>query len=162
MRPLARLRLIPVLERFQQLVCQLGREARPARVEIVQLLAVALTYLSVVATDGSLIVREVIRRGGAARQEIAATIADTTVQAASDSALTPGDASADATPGSARTPAAAVAMMLGFLFIAPVMIGFSSPLHLLIVGFALYEAWKLNRTPVFAISGPHRLATPAP
>jgi hypothetical protein len=40
----------------------------------------------------------------------------------------------------------------------PVLIGLQSPLHFVIVAFALYEAWKLNRMPAFTITGPFQIA----
>lgn len=128
-----------------------------------QALAIALTYLAVVVTDGSLIVRAAIQE--------ARSGADTTVVVASDSAApqaapvtTPGApvdsvATASIVP---QQPAAAIVRLVGFLLVAPIVLGFSSPLHLLILGFALYEAWKLNRTPAFAINGPFRLTAPSP
>jgi hypothetical protein len=33
------------------------------------------------------------------------------------------------------------------------------PLHLLIAGFALYEAWKLNRGVALQVTGPYQAAT---
>ena len=44
---------------------------------------------------------------------------------------------------------------------SPFIMARSSPLLLLINGFALWEAWKLNRTPQLAITGPHAVSTPA-
>ena len=40
----------------------------------------------------------------------------------------------------------------------PIMIGVASPLHLVIAGFALYEAWKLNRRTAVTITGPHAIS----
>ena len=43
-----------------------------------------------------------------------------------------------------------LALIIALAYAAPIMIGITSPLHLLIAGFALYEAWKLKpgrRTP---------------
>ena len=61
-----------------------------------------------------------------------------------------------------------LALILGLLalltlaYAAPIMIGISSPLHLLIAGFALYEAWKLNRGVAFKVTGPYPVAARAP
>jgi len=38
------------------------------------------------------------------------------------------------------------------------MIGITSPIHLLIAGFALYEAWKLNRGVTVQVTGPYQAA----
>jgi hypothetical protein len=54
---------------------------------------------------------------------------------------------------------------LGFLFALaaamPIMVGVQSPILLLIVGFGLWEAWKINRRRTLTISGPFQIgATP--
>jgi hypothetical protein len=49
-------------------------------------------------------------------------------------------------------------MLLGLALAMPFLIGFQSPLHFVIVAFALYEAWKLNRMPAFTITGPYQIA----
>jgi hypothetical protein len=56
-----------------------------------------------------------------------------------------------------------VLILFGFAFIAPVLTGFSNIIGLLIIGFALWEAWKINRKRVLAFTGPHLLGpTTAP
>jgi hypothetical protein len=42
---------------------------------------------------------------------------------------------------------------------APVIIGFSAPLTLVIIGIALWEAWRLNKPSQLRFNGPYRLAT---
>jgi len=43
------------------------------------------------------------------------------------------------------------------------MIGIGSPLHFVIAGFALYEAWKMNRGVALQVTGPYQAAArPAP
>ena len=126
-----------------------------------QTLAIALTYLSVVATDGSLIVREVIKEARHHTDSLPPAGADSSVAQSAPVIATGGGGDSAASPASsARSPLVAIIVLLGFLLAAPVMIGISSPLHLVIVGFALYEAWKLNRTPAYTIAGPYRLAAP--
>lgn len=136
-----------------------------------QALAIGLTYLAVVVTDSSLAVRELIRARSARADSTAAALsarpADSSATAAApvvvDSEANIGK-SATATP--TQTPIVALLLLLGFVLAMPFLIGFSSPLHFVIVGFALYEAWKLNRAPVFNISGPFQMtsvpAAPAP
>jgi len=73
------------------------------------------------------------------------------------------NAGAAGAPGSSRLPRPlAVALGLGLIVVlayaAPIMIGITSPIHLLIAGFALYEAWKLNRGVVFQVTGPYQAA----
>ncbi len=119
-----------------------------------QALAIALTYLAVVATDAGIVIRGVIQDKGARFQADSAVV---TTPSAAPSVVDDSSTTAGRTPG-ARNPALAIVMLLGFALAMPVLIGLSSPLHLVIVGFALYEAWKLNRTPAFRITGPFQIA----
>ena len=122
-----------------------------------QVLAMFLTYSAVVATDSTLIARELGKE----------------IQARADSAgvapslaTTPAAVSTRATTGRERPGALALLfgaiVLLGLAYAAPVIIGFSSPLHLLIAGFALYEAWKLNRGVALRVTGPYQAARAVP
>jgi hypothetical protein len=51
-------------------------------------------------------------------------------------------------------------VVLALAYAAPIVIGVASPLHLVIAGFALYEAWKLNRGVALRITGPYQAAAP--
>jgi hypothetical protein len=72
-------------------------------------------------------------------------------------------------PG-AKTPPApnigrvvlALAVLIGLAYSVPVIMTFSSPISGVIFGFALWEAWKMNRRSVLAFSGPFRLGTVGP
>jgi hypothetical protein len=132
-----------------------------------QALAIGLTYLAVVVTDGSLIIRAAIQEARHPSAARPAAVADSSAPptapggAPGSSAESTTIASTGETPATPeRSPLVAILLMIGFLIAAPVMIGISSPLHFVIVGFALYEAWKLNRTPAFKIAGPYQLAAP--
>jgi hypothetical protein len=48
-------------------------------------------------------------------------------------------------------------MLLGFLYALPILIGFQAPIGLLIVAFALWEAWKINRKVSIIFNGPFRV-----
>src|SRR2546427_7533549 len=115
-----------------------------------QVLAMFLTYSAVVATDSTLIARELKKEWG--------------TQAASPVAVADGiNASSDAAPSTSHRPgplAVALGLMLiiALAYAAPIMIGITSPLHLLIAGFALYEAWKLNRGVALQVTGPYQAA----
>jgi hypothetical protein len=122
-------------------------------------LAMFLTYSAVVATDSSLIARELAKefRGRAAsitaqpdsNPALAATTAGT--QARSD--IAPRKA---AKRPRVLTFALGLLVLLALTYAAPIIIGLSSPLHLVIAGFALYEAWKLNRGAPLRITGPYQ------
>jgi hypothetical protein len=122
-----------------------------------QLLAMFLTYSAVVATDSTLIAREL-------RKEIQAR-ADS-ARVAPSVATAPAGVNAATTTGHQRPGPLALLLgmivLLGLAYAAPVIIGFSSPLHLLIAGFALYEAWKLNRGVALRVTGPYQAARAVP
>jgi hypothetical protein len=55
------------------------------------------------------------------------------------------------------------AITIGVIALAyPFLAGVSNIIGILIVGFALYEAWKLNRRVPLAVSGPFRVEAAAP
>jgi hypothetical protein len=53
----------------------------------------------------------------------------------------------------------ALVMLLGLCYALPVIVGFQQPMGLLIVAFALWEAWKLNKRVPVVINGPFEAAT---
>ena len=109
-----------------------------------------LTYSAVVVTDSSLIARELKKELG--------------TQAASPAAVADGvSASTDAAPSTSHRPGPlavvfGLTLIIALAYAAPIMIGITSPLHLLIAGFALYEAWKLNRGVALHVTGPYQAA----
>ena len=115
-----------------------------------QLLAMFLTYSAVVVTDSSLIARELKKELG--------------TQVASPAAVADGvSASTDAGPSTSHRPGPlavvfGLTLIIALAYAAPIMIGITSPLHLLIAGFALYEAWKLNRGVALHVTGPYQAA----
>jgi hypothetical protein len=125
-----------------------------------QVLAMFLTYSAVVATDSSLIARELAKEFRARADSVKASAAPelTMGSAAAGTSIKPDSA---ATKGPARPSlgafVVALAVLLGLAYAAPIMIGVSSPLHLLIAGFALYEAWKLNRGVALRVTGPYQV-----
>src|SRR5207248_11778526 len=59
----------------------------------------------------------------------------------------------------------ALGLLAGLVLAAPFLAGFGNLIGWLIIGFALYEAWKINRRRAFDIKGPFRLEprrAPAP
>jgi hypothetical protein len=52
--------------------------------------------------------------------------------------------------------------LLFFGLALPIIVGVKSPIGLLIVGIALYEAWKINKRPRVQLTGPYAVAAPAP
>jgi len=130
-----------------------------------QLLAMFLTYSAVVATDSTLIARE-LRKELRARSDSAVVALDSSARRADSPAAAGAAVTTAATTGHARPGLLAllfgIAFLLALAYAAPVIIGFSSPLHLLIAGFALYEAWKLNRGVALRVTGPYQASRAMP
>lgn len=55
-----------------------------------------------------------------------------------------------------------VLFLFAIAFIAPVLAGFENIIGLLIIAFALWEAWKINKRPQFETAGPFAIGAPPP
>lgn len=55
--------------------------------------------------------------------------------------------------------AVAIVLSIGVLYALPFLAGLENLIGILIIGFALYEAWKLNRRMELSVSGPHPVST---
>lgn len=111
-----------------------------------QLLAMFLVYTAIVASYTSVILPVLIAK---ARQEVANPPA---AGAARPAAEVPG-------PGGVLGQLAILILMLiAFLYALPIRLGLESPMGLLIIGFALWEAWKMNRKTTIVFNGPFALA----
>jgi hypothetical protein len=130
-----------------------------------QLLAVFLTYTAVVVTDSSMIARELIKERAQA-DSVATETGAASVRAASSTSeprsVPAGAVAAQPQPAGLLGLTLGLALMMVLAYAAPIMIGIASPLHLLIAGFALYEAWKLNRGIALSIAGPYQATGAAP
>lgn len=113
-----------------------------------QVLAVFLTYMSISSTYLPVIFKSFAeaRKGKTA----AAAQVDPAPKPAAGKGLTPGK----------------ILVGLGALFLiaaaGPILAGMQSPILLLIVGFGLWEAWKLNRRFPLTITGPLAVGRPRP
>ena len=127
-----------------------------------QVLAVALTYLSITLNYVPLVIKG-LGEQAAKKDAQSAAAAD----GADPSAAPSGDGK-PATP--AQTKAAPtvwslivfVGLVVGIAAAAPFLAGSSNVIGILIIGFALWEAWKVNRGVKLAINGPFRIGTPGP
>ncbi len=133
-----------------------------------QLTAVFLTYLAIAVSYSALIVPKMIdqikaeKNAAAEQPENAANDNAGADQAVED------EPDADPAAQKAMTP---VGFVIGIAFIfaimlgLPIIAGISQPISLLIVAFALWEAYKLNKKVNVVITGPHSVgpaADPAP
>lgn len=127
-----------------------------------QAAAMALTYASIVSSYIPSVYKGVISHEE--KKEPAAKSAAPAISSAAAS-----EAAASATPAAApAAPPQGVMKSLGFLFlaglflfglaaIAPIWAGFQNIMGWIIIGIALYEAWKLNRRIQLIVRGPLRL-----
>ena len=56
----------------------------------------------------------------------------------------------------------ALAVVVGLVYAAPFLGGFENIIGLLIIGFALFEAWRMNRRVELQVTGPFRRAVAGP
>jgi len=119
-----------------------------------QALAMFLTYCAIAATDSSLIARE-MARDLRSTADSSATVASVTGRSAAHSDGTV--AKARERPGPVAL-AIGLALLLGLAFAAPILTGIAAPLHLVIAGFGVYAAWKINRGAALRVTGPYQAA----
>lgn len=148
-----------------------------------QLMAVVLTYVSIGSAYSTMLIREIAKDpdrffakaeqivdGGDANNSSTATSSITTQPAptegpatresnsTSSAATGVTDASASEEPPSGGEMALAILMILALvvasIFALPVMACMESPITIVIIGFALYEAWKINKGRSLIVTGP--------
>ncbi len=133
-----------------------------------QLLAVFLTYTSITSTNVPLILEELKQQstvdvaapGGAGTpiSDPAGVEPDGAVSAATSPA-----AAAEAAPAQIGPLAflAAAAVLLALAYALPFLAGFQNLLGILIIGFGLWQAWRMNARPKLDIAGPFQVSAPA-
>jgi hypothetical protein len=134
-----------------------------------QLLAVALTYFGICVQYVPDIIKA-IREQPASQAPVATTTsaapAAVAVPASASETAQPPSGSAEAVPASRHSLGVqlllAVGFLLAFAMAAPFLGGFENIVGILIIGFALWEAWKINRRVPMEIEGPFRLARTLP
>jgi hypothetical protein len=134
-----------------------------------QVMAVAITYVAIVSTYVPFILASIDEgaQTSAAQASVApaAGASPPTAPAVSPQALAPAPAVtqvAPETPPTLREFVIGLAMLSGLLLALPFLGGFQNIMGLLIIGFALWEAWKVNRRVVLSVSGPFVAGTQTP
>jgi hypothetical protein len=130
-----------------------------------QTLAVGLTYLAIVSTYVPFIFKSAT--------EHSSTSTTAAVAPASAAATAPAVPAADRAPDSATVRpviatvdssahrmtvgrlALGLVALVAIAAVAPFLAGFENILGLVIIGFALFQAWKMNRRTPLAITGPY-------
>jgi hypothetical protein len=118
-----------------------------------QALAVAMTYLAI----GASYTAQAIPMMQARQQQAAGPAAPAPKGPAKPAPAPPGPGGANAPAQSAPLPVL-IFVAIVFCVILPVVVNLQNPIGLLIVGFALWEAWKINRRAKFVITGPYQVA----
>jgi hypothetical protein len=121
-----------------------------------QALAIFLTYSAVAASYSAVVVPRFLSELQSKRAQGHEAAAAEKPGAGAFDAVRPGDGPLNL--GQAVLALAVVAaVVLAFCYAVPILIGIQSPISLLIVGFALWEAWKLNRRIPLRFTGPYRV-----
>jgi hypothetical protein len=117
-----------------------------------QVIAVVLTYLSIVGSYVPLMVKSAMENPPGQKQS------------ADNSARTRPPATVETEHPEFSTPAmiVGIAILFGYTLILPFMQGLSSIIGLFIIFIGLFEAWKLNRRVPMVMEGPFQLTPPEP
>jgi hypothetical protein len=122
-----------------------------------QALAIFLTYTAIVSSYVPFFIegaREAAQTVPADSAETLLLSKDSTVFTKDSGAIA---AASTSTPGPLNM-AIAIIILIGVMYALPFLAGIENLIGLLIIGFALYEAWKLNRRVELTVTGPHRVA----
>jgi len=114
-----------------------------------QALAIFLTYTAIVSSYVPFIIEGIQERSAQVSDEAAAR-PDSLVKVDSEKA-------AVAEPPSAGAFVLGVVFLLGLLYATPFLAGLENAIGILIIAFALYEAWKLNKKAELKITGPYQV-----
>ena len=121
-----------------------------------QLLAIALTYLSIVTSYMPAIAEGVVQSS----RNTDSGVAQTTAQ--SSGAETSAPQSHQGPKSVRQIPALMWVLIFILACLAPFLAGTSNFMGWVIIGIALYEAWKINKRAVALITGPYVVNAPVP
>ena len=123
-----------------------------------QALAIVLTYTAIVSSYVPYVIkgfREQAAQTASLDSAATADLAKDSIVFSKDSVATADTSTSDLGP---LGKVFAVVVLLGFLYALPFIAGIENIIGILIIGFALYEAWKLNRLVELTVTGPHQVA----
>jgi hypothetical protein len=126
-----------------------------------QTLAVGLTYLAIVSTYVPFIFKSATEHG---TNSTAAAVAPASAAPATDSVtVRPVVATVDSSAHRMTVGRFALGLvaLVAIAAVAPFLAGFENILGLVIIGFALFQAWKMNRRVPLAITGPYAVGRAA-
>lgn len=123
-----------------------------------QVLAAGLTYCAIVTTYVPFVL-EGLQEAVAEEDALAAADAPEAPESESADAdplpLADTDALPEGPPPSIVEFVIGVVLIFGIAFVAPFLAGFENIMGLLIIGFGVYQAWKMNKRLDIEITGPH-------
>ena len=126
-----------------------------------QLLAAGLTYCAIVTTYVPFVIEGFVEAAAAEEEaELPAEVDPLANESTADvTAAPPAEvtAPADEDPASALAVLLAFALVFAIAFVAPFLAGFENIMGILIIGFGVYQAWKMNKRVDLEITGPHAL-----
>jgi hypothetical protein len=113
---------------------------------VYQTIAVIITYFTIVSTAVPVLFE-------AAREQAAKEVGAVTPATTPAPAASPGAPSAEA-PAAAGSPGVALAWFVGFILILPFLQGFENIMGIAILGFGVFEAWRINKRLSIVVTGP--------
>lgn len=123
-----------------------------------QITAVFLTYLAIAVSYSALVIPQMLDQLKAKKADVAAQPADAAnVEVPKAVDVQPDEELDEQQPMTPVAFVVGVAILLGLMLALPIMVGFSQPIGLAIIAFALWEAFKLNRKVAVVITGPHKV-----
>jgi hypothetical protein len=129
-----------------------------------QTLAIFLTYTAIAASYGAMVIPEFVakvREGRAAKAGAVVAKADPAGAKAKPAAAEAEGNGDEKKPVSFLRFVASVAILgvlvLAFMYALPVLGAVHSPMGFVIIGIALWEAWKLNKRTTMEVTGPYQV-----
>ena len=130
-----------------------------------QALAMFLTYTSIVSSYVPLLIQEFAKESSLTTIDGSdTTVVESVGDSAGAPAATPAPATADSLtfipdsdPPGLVDFVLAIGLMLGLLYALPFLAGLENILGLAIIGFGVYQAWKLNQRAELKVTGPFKV-----
>ncbi|MCG6925226.1 MAG: hypothetical protein LJF30_07950 [Acidobacteria bacterium] len=129
-----------------------------------QVLAVTITYVAIVSTYVPFIFEEIqkVEATEVAGASAPGTVAEATLENPTEAVMVPASGEPSASLEleeeiSAGQAVAALALFSVFVLAIPFLGGFENILGILIIGFGLYQAWKINQRQPLRIEGPFQV-----
>jgi hypothetical protein len=121
-----------------------------------QLTAIFFTYLAIAVSYSALVIPQMFDQMKA-KKNAAAEQPDNAADAGADKAVAK-QPDVEPVAQKALTPldfVIGIGLLFAFMLALPIIAGFSQPIGLAIIAFALWEAYKLNKKAIVVITGPH-------